>query len=251
MTYRHSFPRHWMSGSCEANAINIHYLRTGGDKPALVCLHGLMGDGACWAPLARSLERDHDVLMPDARGHGRSSAPAHGYTYLDLGKDVVGLIDALEITAPILLGHSMGSMTAAGVASQLGAAVRGVVLADPTFISPEWQREVYESDIVDQHRTFVSSARGELLALSRLRHPDRPPEIIDLITDARLQIHIKALDVLTPPNPDYRDLVRNVRAPTLLVLACRGVVSLETACELQNINPCLRPDAGCWPWASL
>jgi pimeloyl-ACP methyl ester carboxylesterase len=33
----------WMTGVCEANGINIHYLRTGGSKPSLVLLHGLTG----------------------------------------------------------------------------------------------------------------------------------------------------------------------------------------------------------------
>ena len=46
----------WMIGVCEANGINIHYLRTGGYKPPLVLLHGLTGSGACWTPLARALE---------------------------------------------------------------------------------------------------------------------------------------------------------------------------------------------------
>jgi pimeloyl-ACP methyl ester carboxylesterase len=65
----------WMSGVCEANGINIHYLRTGGCKPPLVLLHGLTGSGACWIPLARALEGEYDVVMPDARGHGNSSTP--------------------------------------------------------------------------------------------------------------------------------------------------------------------------------
>src|SRR5271157_2904247 len=65
----------WMSGTCEANGVNIHYLRTGGYKPPLVLLHGLTGSGACWIPLARALEGEYDVLMPDARGHGSSSTP--------------------------------------------------------------------------------------------------------------------------------------------------------------------------------
>jgi pimeloyl-ACP methyl ester carboxylesterase len=47
--------------------INIHYLRTGGPKPPLVLLHGLTGSGACWIPLARALEGEYDVVMPDAR----------------------------------------------------------------------------------------------------------------------------------------------------------------------------------------
>jgi len=65
----------WITGTCKANGIDIHYLRTGGNKPPVVLLHGLMTNGTCWSPLARTLEKDYDVVMPDARGHGNSSAP--------------------------------------------------------------------------------------------------------------------------------------------------------------------------------
>lgn len=238
----------WTSGICEVNSVNIHYLRTGRDKPTLIALHGLTGSGACWTPLARALEDEYDVVMPDARGHGKSSAPLDGYMYRDHASDILGLIEALGLTAPVLLGHSMGGMTAAVVASQLGSAIRGVILADPTFISPEWQREVYESDVVEQHRQFLSSDKRDLLAQSRLRHPHRSSELIELIADARLQTHINAFDVLTPPNPEYRELICSIRTPILLVIGDKGIVSLETAQELQGLNPCLSyeliPDVG-------
>jgi N-formylmaleamate deformylase len=64
---------------------------------------------------------------------------------------VVGLIQGLGLAAPVLRGHSMGGMTAAMVANQLAAAIRGVILADPTFLSPERQRKVHESGAVEQH----------------------------------------------------------------------------------------------------
>jgi pimeloyl-ACP methyl ester carboxylesterase len=51
----------WITGTCEANRININYLRTGGDKPPVVLLHGLMLNAACWTPLARALEGDYEV----------------------------------------------------------------------------------------------------------------------------------------------------------------------------------------------
>lgn len=126
----------WLNGVCEANGISIHYLRTGGCKPPVVLLHGLAGSGACWIPLARALEGEYDVVMPYARGHGNSSTPLHGYRYKNQASDVIGLIQGLGLAAPVLLGHSMGGMTAAVVASQMAKAIRGVILADPTFLSP-------------------------------------------------------------------------------------------------------------------
>jgi N-formylmaleamate deformylase len=230
----------WTAGACEANGISIHYLRTGGVKPPLVLLHGLMGSGACWSPLARSLETDYDVVMPDARGHGNSSAPLHGYRYEDHASDVIELIRGLGLTAPILLGHSMGGMTAAVVASQVSSMIRGVVLADPTFLSPERQREVRDGDVAEQHRRVLSLDKGDAVAQARLRHPRRSSEIVELLADARQQTRMSAFDVLTPPNPEYHQLVSTIDVPILLVVGDDPVVSLETARELQSLDSRIR-----------
>ena len=224
----------------EVNGVNIHYLRTGGSKPPLVLLHGLTGSGACWTPLARALEGDYDVVMPDARGHGDSSTPHGGYRYADYAGDVVGLIQGLGLAAPVLLGHSMGGMTAAVVASQLATAIRGVILTDPTFLSPERQREVHESDAVEQHRRLLSLDKADALAQARVRHAHRRPELVELVTEARLKTRLAAFDVLTPPNPEYHRLVSIIAVPILLVIGDRGVVSLDAARELQLLNPRLQ-----------
>ncbi len=230
----------WTTAVCEANGIDIHYLRTGGAKPPLVLLHGLTGSGACWSPLARALEAEFDVVMPDARGHGNSSAPLNGYRYEDYARDVVGLIQGLGLAAPVLLGHSMGGMIAAVVVSQTAVVIRGLILADPTFLSPKRQREVYKSDAVEQHRRLLSLDRADVLAQARVRHAHRLPEIIELVAEARMKTSIRAFDVLTPPNPEYHRLVSAIDVPSLLVIADNGVVSLETARELQILNPRLR-----------
>jgi N-formylmaleamate deformylase len=230
----------WMTGVCEINGIDIHYRRTGGTKTPLVLLHGLMGSGACWAPLARALEDEYDVVMPDARGHGKSSAPLHGYRYEDHASDVVELVRGLRLARPILLGHSMGGMTAAVVASRGGRVIRGLILVDPTFLSPERQREVRDSDVAEQHRRLLRLEKSEVLAEARSRHTRRSSEILELFAEARLQTRMSAFDVLTPPNPEYRQLVSTIDVPSLLVIGDTPIVSLETARELQNLNPRLR-----------
>jgi N-formylmaleamate deformylase len=95
---------------------------------------------------------------------------------------------------------------------------------------------------------LLSLAKDDALAQARVRHPQRAAEIVELVTEARLNTRIDAFDVLTPPNPDYRSMVNSIRAPILLVVGSNGVVSLETARELQHLNPRLRveqiPEAG-------
>ncbi|WP_375757565.1 alpha/beta fold hydrolase [Corallococcus exercitus] len=231
----------WLRGVRETNGINLHYLRTGGANPPVVLLHGLMGSGACWTPVARVLESGFDVVMPDARGHGGSSAPHHGYRYDDHASDVEGLIRGLELSRPVLLGHSMGGMTAAVVASRGAAGLRGLVLVDPTFLSPERQREVHDSDVAEQHRQALGLSRSDLVAQARARHPRRSLELIELLAEARLNTRLDAFDVLTPPNPGYRDVVRAIDVPTLLVIGDHSpVVTLEMATELRSLNPRVR-----------
>jgi N-formylmaleamate deformylase len=226
----------WKSGVCDANGIKIHYQRTGGRKPAVVLLHGLIGSGACWTLLARALEAEYDVLMPDARGHGGSSTPLSGYRYENYAADVLEFIRELGLSAPILLGHSMGGMTAAVVASKPDVSLRGVVLADPTFLSPERQREVHESDVAEQHRRLPGQDGEGVLTEARRRNAHRNPELVEIVVNARLQARMAAFDVLIPPNPDYRELVGAIRVPTLLIIADGGVVSPETAEELKRFN---------------
>lgn len=230
----------WRSGTCHANGIDIHYRRTDANKPPLVALHGLIGSGACLLALAHRLEKDFDVILPDARGHGGSSAPASGYLYADLAGDALGLIDRLALPAPVLVGHSMGGMAAAVAASTPGSKLAALVLIDPTFISPAWQQEVHESDIAAEHRQLLLSTRDELIAAARLRSPNRSAELIGHLVDARLRTSPSAFEVLTPPNPDWHELIRAISVPTLLLIGDRGVVSPETARELQSLNPLLR-----------
>lgn len=230
----------WTSAFCEANGLRLHFLRTGGVKPPAVWLHGLTGSGACWTPLARALEGELDLILPDARGHGASSAPPDGYTYDDLADNVVGLVRGLPLARPVLVGHSMGGMTAALAASRCAASFRGVVLVDPTFLSPARQREVWESDVARQHREALGQGKDALVAQSRARHPGRSAELIDLQAAARLKTAAAAFDVLEPPNPDYREVVRALDLPTLLVVGDHTVVTVEMAAELRELNPRVR-----------
>lgn len=215
----------------------MHYTRTGGNKPPVILLHGLTANGACWTEVVHHLEGDFDLVMPDARGHGSSSKPAAGYRYEDHANDVVGLLKALQLPPSILIGHSMGGMTAALVASRHPELLDLLILADPTFLSLDVQRQVHESNVTDQHRRYLDWTVEEIMAESLVKHPNRSEETIELIAKARLQTSIHAFEVLTPPNPDYLQVVNAIKIPTLLVIGGpTGLVSPEVAVELQRIN---------------
>lgn len=229
----------WRTGAYKANGIRLHYLRTGGDKPPVILLHGLTLSGASWIPIARVLEEGYDVIMPDARGHGNSSSPNHGYCYDTLASDVLGFIEALKLAKPILLGHSMGGMTAALAANRSSNQLKGLILVDPTFLTLKRQREVYESDVAAQHLQILNQPKEVYLAEIQNRHKDRrSPELIELFAQARFQTSIHAFDILTPPNPDYVKLVKNLDIPSLLIIggARSAVISSTVAGDLAKLN---------------
>jgi len=58
-----------------------------------------------------------------------------------------------------------------------------------------------------------------------------------LIARARLQTSMGAFDVLTPPNPDYMQVISGIKIPSLLVMGgSAGVVSPDVAANLQRVN---------------
>ena len=55
------------------------FVRSGGNGPVVVLLHGYAENSDSWEPLATDLMKDHTVVVPDLRGIGRSSKPPDGY----------------------------------------------------------------------------------------------------------------------------------------------------------------------------
>ena len=200
-------------------------------------LHGLTASGNCWSETAHFLDKDYDIIMPDARGHGESAYSDSGYSYEDNAEDISGLIKSLGLKRPVLLGHSMGGMTAAVVASRSPELPGGLVLADPAFLSIMVQQDIRSSDITGEHRRTLEKSIEELTAELQIKHPLRSPELIRHMARAKLQTRVAAFDVLTPPNPDFKLLVGTIKVPTLLIFGDKGVMTCSSAREIQNINP--------------
>src|SRR5436190_23681864 len=104
-------PAHWNEGDVFAYNIRQHYYRTGGEKPPLLLLHGFNEYGLTWLRVAKELERDYDIIMLDARGHGHSDGITGGFSTSLLVEDVVGVIHELKLGRPRIIGLSQGGTT--------------------------------------------------------------------------------------------------------------------------------------------
>src|SRR5438874_2839158 len=97
----------------ERGGVSLAAEDVGGGVP-IVLLHGLTATRRYVVMGSRALERSgHRVIAYDARGHGRSSpAPTPvAYTYGDLGRDLIAVLDERGIEQAVLAGSSMGAHT--------------------------------------------------------------------------------------------------------------------------------------------
>ncbi len=123
-------PDAWETGTVRGDGVELQYYRAGSGPP-LVLAHGFYVNGRCWAPLLGDLAADFEVVAYDARGHGLSEAPESGYGIDERVADLVGVVRGLDLTDPVLLGHSMGAVTVAWAAATHPDLPRAVVLEDP------------------------------------------------------------------------------------------------------------------------
>ena len=87
--------------------VKLEVLDWGGTGRDLVLLAGLGNTAHVFGSLGPKLAAHYHVVGITRRGIGKSSAPQTGYDPKRLGDDVVAVIDALHLTDPVLVGHSI------------------------------------------------------------------------------------------------------------------------------------------------
>jgi pimeloyl-ACP methyl ester carboxylesterase len=120
--------------------LNRHLVayRDEGDPAAepLLLIHGVAGSSLAWVPLFAHLSDKYRVIAPDLLGHGQSDKPRADYS---LGAFAVWLrdfLDALDIPAVTLVGHSMGGGIALQLVYQHRAYCRRLVLVNSGGLGP-------------------------------------------------------------------------------------------------------------------
>lgn len=111
------------------------------DAASVVFIHGAGMDHTVWALPARHFARKGlRVVAPDLPGHGRSSAPADGSPALSSVAEMAAwigkLLDALDIRAAAVVGHSMGSLVAWRFASDHPERCRALALLGTSMPMP-------------------------------------------------------------------------------------------------------------------
>jgi pimeloyl-ACP methyl ester carboxylesterase len=95
----------------------------------MVLLHGVSDSWRSFEPVLPHLPASIHAFALTQRGHGDAPRPAEGYRTRDFAADVAAFMDAVGLTAAVVVGHSMGATNAQRFAIDYPARTRGLVLA--------------------------------------------------------------------------------------------------------------------------
>lgn len=95
----------------EINGVDIYYEVYGeGNGDPVLLLHGGLSNGDHFVNQIPVLAKDHEVIVMDSRGHGRSSFNDTPISYSVMASDVLGLMDHLKIEKADIVGWSDGGI---------------------------------------------------------------------------------------------------------------------------------------------
>jgi N-formylmaleamate deformylase len=229
----------------DVDGVRIHLRRIRCDGPPLLLIHGLTDNGACWSRVASHFAGQYDIVAVDLRAHGLSDAPPSGYGAPDFARDVIGVMEALDLWMTTIIGHSLGADTATHVALLRPDRVARLVLEDPPW-SDDWSTRS-EDDRIHLHQQWAnglelskSRSADELVATARTNSPAWVEEELLAWAQSKQEVRFKALDCLLVDRPAWQLTVRGLRCPSLLITGetSRGaLVSEAMADEARALSP--------------
>lgn len=151
----------------EREPANIYYRDTRQGTPVIL-LHEYFGTGESWNGQRHVLARGYRVIVPDLRGHGRSTTvDQERLTVTGHADDILALLDSLEIRTAHFAGCSLGAIIALRMALNEPDRVESLVLTGvPDITQPGSQN--YGADYAENVFPKIEST------LSRL-HGDKDP----------------------------------------------------------------------------
>ena len=145
------------SNSIATNGINLHYLECKGDGPTIILMHGLSANAHAFDGLiAAGLAPAFNVISIDLRGRGQSDKPDTGYTMMDHAKDIIGLLDKMNIEKAIIGGHSFGALLSLYLATHFPERVEKLLILDAAAKMHENTREMLGPSLSRLGQTYPS-----------------------------------------------------------------------------------------------
>jgi pimeloyl-ACP methyl ester carboxylesterase len=201
-----------------ASGVRLRYAESG--APAgrpVIFLHGYTDSGFTFSRALPGFDPGWRVYIPDQRGHGDSERPTGGYAFADFVADVIAFMDAKGIQRASLVGHSMGSIVAQGVALAAPDRVERLVLVGTaSTVRNEGVRELQRA--VETLGDPVPEAFAREFQVSCIHQPV-PDEFMNRIVaeSRKLPARVWKAVMAGMLAGDYRAQLHQIKTPTLIV----------------------------------
>ena len=190
--------------------------RDGG--PTVMLSNSLGATLQMWEPQMRALTQLFRVIRYDRRGHGKSSVPPGPYSIERFGRDVIAILDDLNIDKVHWCGLSMGGMVGQWLGANAPERLGKIVLANTTchYADPtNWQtriKAVSEGGIAAVADTVIASW---LTADFREREPQIAARLKAMVSASPVEGYLASCEALS--TLDQRELLPNIKSPTLVI----------------------------------
>jgi pimeloyl-ACP methyl ester carboxylesterase len=214
------------------------YFETHGTGDSLVLLHGFGGCSQDWSPLIADWSTHFQLIIPDLRGHGRSSNPSKIFRHQDAATDMLALLDHLKIDKFKGVGVSGGGNVLLHLATRHPDRVQAMVLVSATSYFPAQARA-----IMRQYPTSLTEQDWETM---RRRHPGGDDQIKTLLQSTAAFAESYDDMNFTPP------YLATIQARTLIVQGDRDPlypveISVDMAKAIPRSSLWIVPNGGHGP----
>ena len=226
----------------------ISYLDVEGPAPShhvLVLLHAFPLAADMWRPQLAAVPAGWRVLAPDLRGFGASSpdGPAGSVSIDDYARDVVALLDHLDLHRVVVGGNSMGGYAAFAMLRLAAERVKGLVLADTRAEADSAGARADRAAMLEILASGGVAAVWERMQPGLLGRTTRAsrPEVVErvrrLVLEQPAEGVRRAIERLSS-RPDATPLLAHIVCPTLVMVGEEDqIAGVETARRIHEKIP--------------
>ena len=198
----------------------------------MILLHGIGSSGMSWMPVMGRLAERFRLVIPDLRGHGKSGHPTAGYSLNDYTDDLERTIVAGGEANPILVGHSLGGLTAVTWARRHPDTASAIVLEDMPLSGG-----IERAPVLQGWSQLAAMPIPEVAAHYAREHPDWSQEErqrrAEIITSTHPTVFTEMIEMsMRGTRVDYLADLISVASPICLIhgdLESGGLVPAEGA----------------------
>jgi 3-oxoadipate enol-lactonase len=192
--------------------------------PVVVLSNSLGTNLSMWDAQIPSLSARFRVMRYDTRGHGSSVVSQGGYGPDTLGRDVLGLLDALNITRVHFCGLSMGGAVGMWLALNAPERIDRLVLADTAArfgTAEKWNARIDAVRKGGLGAIADGVLEGWFTSRFRERAPDAVARLRQMLLAAPVEGYLASCAAVR--NVDLRSEIGRIACPTLVIVGTHDV----------------------------